>query len=65
MLREDLEDWEIEICQEIRKQMPEAWGDQDDKFIYNFCIAIPRIEELVCNKGFTTKDAVTKVFIEL
>lgn len=65
MLREKLEDWEKEICQEIREQMPEAWGGQDDKFIYNFCTGIPRIEELVCNEGFTAKNAVTKVFGEL
>ena len=65
MLKEKLEDWEKEICQEIRKQLPEAYGEKDDKFIYNFCTAVPHIEELVCNEGYTTKGAVTKVFREL
>lgn len=59
-LKEELDETEKEICQEIREQLP-GWDDQDDKFIYNFCGAVSLVEELIGNKGYRVKEAVAKV----
>lgn len=65
MLKENLGDLEKEICHEIREQLPEAWGDKDNFFIYNFCTAVTDIELLIYNRGYKVKDAVLKVINNL
>lgn len=62
MLKETLVDWKKEICEEIRNIEPVNYGDKDDAYIYNYCGAVHLIEELICNKGYSTKSAVKKIF---
>mgnify|MGYP003150056889 CR=1 FL=1 len=61
MIKEKLEDWEKEICEEIRNIEP-LYKDKDDVWIYNYCGAVWLIEELICNKGYSIKSAVKKIF---
>jgi hypothetical protein len=56
-----LDDWQKEICQEIRNIVPHYEG-KDDNYIYNYCGAVTPIEELICNKGYTIKGAVKVIF---
>jgi len=55
-----LDDWQKEICQEIRNIVPH-YEDKDDAYIYNYCGAVTPIEVLCCNKGYTIKDAVKEI----
>ena len=56
-----LDDWQKEICQEIRNIAPH-YEDKDDNYIYNYCYVVTLIEELICNKGYTIKGAVKEIF---
>lgn len=62
MLKETLADWEKEICEEIRNIEPVNYGHKDDAYIYNYCGAVHLIQELICNRGYSTKSAVKKIF---
>jgi len=55
-----LDDWQKEICQEIKNIVPH-YEDKDYAYIYNYCGAVTPIEVLSCNKGYTIKDAVKEI----
>jgi len=49
------------ICESIKKHMP-IWKKETDEFIINFCGAVPIVEELIGNKGYTIDNAVKYAF---
>ena len=48
---------EKEICDCIKKYLP-VWEKESDEFLINYCEAVPIVEELIGNKGYTIEQAV-------
>lgn len=57
-----MENLEKQICKEIRKVSP-IWESKDDVFINNYCDGLTLITILICNEGYSIKDAVKKIII--
>lgn len=50
-----------EICNAIRRAIPNIWNDKTDEEISRRCSLYERAEILVYNKGYTPNQAVQKI----
>jgi hypothetical protein len=47
---------EVEICEAIRKHIP-CWMTETDEFIQEYCSHFHKIQEMICNDGYTIEQA--------
>ena len=50
-----------EICNAIRRAIPNIWNNKTDEEISRRCSLYDRAEILVCNKGYSPSQAVQKI----